>query len=111
MKKKSILSVLLILSILAGAMTLGVTPAAAVSKPTLYAPVNIKGGQRLTWSSVGASRYYLYFGVYDYKSRKQEWRVYREVRDTSFEITYNSLHSSGWKKYLNYQPTPQLTSG
>ena len=111
MKKKSILSVLLILSILAGAMTLGVTPAAAVSKPTLYAPVNIKGGQRLTWSNVGASRYYLYFGVYDYNTCKQEWRVYREVRDTSFEITYNSLHSSGWKKYLNYQPTPQLTSG
>lgn len=111
MKKKSILSVLLILSILAGAMTFGVTPAAAVSKPTLFAPVNIKGGQRLTWSNVGASRYYLYFGVYDYNTRKQEWRVYREVRDTSFEITYNSLHSSGWKKYLNYQPTPQLTSG
>ena len=55
--------------------------------------------------------YYLYFGVYDYNTRKAQWRVYREVYGTSYDINYSSLHSSGWKRYRNYQSTSNLTSG
>ena len=111
MTKKRFISVIIVLSVLASVLTLGVTSAAAVSKPTLYAPANIKGGQRVTWSNAGASRYYLYFGVYDYNTKKPQWRVYREVKGTSYDINYTSLHSSGWKKYVNYTPTSNLTSG
>ena len=95
MRKKRFISVIIVLSVLASVLTLGVTSAAAVSKLTLYAPTNIKGGQRVTWSNAGASRYYLYFGVYDYNTKKPQWRVYREVKGTSYDINYTSLHSSG----------------
>ena len=111
MKKKRIISAVLVLSILCSIFTLGVTSASAVSKPTLYTPTNIKGGQHLQWSNSGDSRYYLYFGVYDYNTRKAQWRVYREVYGTSYDINYSSLHSSGWKRYRNYQSTSNLTSG
>lgn len=37
--------------------------------------------------------------------------MYREVKGTSYDINYTSLHSSGWKKYVNYTPTSNLTSG
>ena len=111
MTKKRFISVIIVLSVLTSILMLGVTSASAVSKPTLYAPTNIKGGQRVTWSHAGASRYYLYFGVYDYKTQKPQWRVYREVKGTSYDINYTSLHSSGWKKYVYYTPTSNLTSG
>ena len=111
MTKKRFISVIFVLSVLASVLTIGMPSVAAVSKPTLYAPTNIKGGQRVTWSHAGASRYYLYFGVYDYKTQKPQWRVYREVKGTSYDINYTSLHSSGWKKYVNYTPTSNLTSG
>lgn len=111
MTKKRFISVIIVLSVLTSILMLGVTSASAVSKPTLYAPTNTKGGQRVTWSHAGASRYYLYFGVYDYKTQKPQWRVYREVKGTSYDINYTSLHSSGWKKYVYYTPTSNLTSG
>lgn len=59
MTKKRIISIIIVLSVLASVLTIGMPSAAAVSKPTLYAPANIKGGQRVTWSNAGASRYYL----------------------------------------------------
>ena len=56
MTKKRFISVIIVLSVLTSILMLGVTSASAVSKPTLYAPTNIKGGQRVTWSHAGASR-------------------------------------------------------
>ena len=55
MTKKRFISVIIVLSVLTSILMLGVTSASAVSKPTLYAPANIKGGQRVTWSNAGAS--------------------------------------------------------
>ena len=48
MAKKRFISVIIVLSFLTSILMLGVTSASAVSKPTLYAPTNIKGGQRVT---------------------------------------------------------------
>ena len=84
--------------------------ASAAGKPNLSV-ANISDGQKISWSSTGAQKYYLYFGVYDYNTRKTEWRVYREVNGATFTINNKSLHSSGWKRYVNYKSTPYLTSG
>ena len=84
--------------------------ASAAGKPNLSV-ANISDGQKISWSSTGAQKYYLYFGVYDYNTRKTEWRVYREVNGATFTINNKSLHSSGWKRYINYKSTPYLTSG
>ena len=84
--------------------------ASAAGKPNLSV-ANVSDGQKISWSSTGAQKYYLYFGVYDYNTRKTEWRVYREVKGTSYTINRDTLHLSGWKKYVNYQPTPNLKSG
>lgn len=108
--KKGIISVILAIALTISIFTVSTSSASAAKTPNISIK-NVSGGQRITWSSTGAQRYYLYLGVYNYDTRKDEWRVYREVKGTSYTINCDTLHSSGWNKYDNYQPTPNLKSG
>ena len=108
--KTRILSVIMALALAISIFVVSIGSISAAGKPDLSIK-NVSGGQRITWSSTGAQRYYLYLGVYNYDTRKAEWRVYREVKGTNYIVNHNSLHSSGWKKYVNYQPTTILKSG
>ena len=108
--KNKVLSIIVAIALTISVLAITTSSVSAAGKPNLSI-ANVSGGQRISWSSTGAQKYYLYFGVYDYNSRKAEWRVYREVKGTSYTINYNSLHASGWKRYVNYKSTPNLTSG
>ena len=108
--KTRILSVILTLALAISIFAISAGSVSASGKPDLSIK-NVSGGQRITWSSIGAQSYYLYLGVYNYDTRKAEWRVYREVKGINYIVNHNSLHSSGWKKYVNYQPTTILKSG
>ena len=108
--KNKVLSIIVAIALTISVLAITTGSVSAASKPNLSI-ANVSGGQRISWSSTGAQKYYLYFGVYDYNSQKAEWRVYREVKGTTYTINYNSLHASGWKRYVNYKSTPNLTSG
>lgn len=108
--KKRLLSIIVLLNFAISSIAFPTMTASAAVKPSVSVS-NINSGQRVVWNNSGSSKYYLYFGVYDYKTKKYQWRVYKEVYGTSYDITYNTLHSSGWKKYVNYQSTSNLSSG
>ena len=74
--------------------------ASAAGKPNLSV-ANISDGQKTSWSSTGAQKYYLYFGVYDYNTRKTEWRVYREVNGATFTIIVNDFNILTLDDYLS----------
>ena len=102
--KNKVLSIIVAIALTISVLAITTGSVSAASKPNLSI-ANVSGGQRISWSSTGAQKYYLYFGVYDYNSQKAEWRVYREVKGTTYTINYNSLHASGWKRYVNYKST------
>ena len=108
--KIKVISIIVAIALVISVFAITTSSVSAAGKPNLSV-ANISDGQKISWSSTGAQKYYLYFGVYDYNTRKTEWRVYREVKGTSYTINRDTLHSSGWKKYVNYQPTPNLKSG
>ena len=108
--KIKVISIIVAIALVISVFAITTSSVSAAGKPNLSV-ANISDGQKITWSSTGAQKYYLYFGVYDYNTRKTEWRVYREVNGATFTINNKSLHSSGWKRYVNYKSTPYLTSG
>ena len=108
--KIKVISIIVAIALVISVFAITTSSVSAAGKPNLSV-ANISDGQKISWSSTGAQKYYLYFGVYDYNTRKTEWRVYREVKGTSYTINRDTLHSSGWKRYINYKSTPYLTSG
>ena len=108
--KNKILSIIMTIALTISIFTISASSVSAAGNPDLSIK-NVSDGQRITWSGTGVQRYYLYLGVYNYNTRKAEWRVYREVKGTSYTINRDTLHSSGWKRYVNYKSTPYLTSG
>ena len=83
--KINVISIIVAIALVISVFAITTSSVSAAGKPNLSV-ANISDGQKISWSSTGAQKYYLYFN-----------------RDT--------LHSSGWKKYVNYQPTPNLKSG
>ena len=62
MKKKSIISIVLVLSIIASLFTISAISTSAAGKPVLSV-ANVTGGQNLSWNKNGNNgRIYLYFG-------------------------------------------------
>ena len=103
MKKKSIISIVLVLSIIASLFTISAISTSAAGKPVLSV-ANVTGGQNLSWNKNGNNgRIYLYFGYglrnSDGKIISTKWTHYREVSGSELTISATQLKQSAWKKY------------
>ena len=116
--KKTVISIALVVTIVASIFSISaITGSAAIYsnvKPNITSIKNINGGQKLTWNNsdfIGCYR--LYFGVYNSKAKEFRWRRYKDIPNNTFEVTKNTLSSSGWKAYGkdSARSTPELTSG
>ena len=86
--KNKVLSIIVAIALTISVLAITTSSVSAAGKPNLSI-ANVSGGQRISWSSTGAQKYYLYFGVYDYNSRKAtgDIRVPDSVAGGKCEIT------------------------
>ena len=107
--KKRIVSIVLALLTAMSVLSFAASSASAATAPSLSVS-NISSGQRIT---ANVSKYYLYFGTYDYNTKKPTWRRYREITSSSFDLVSANLKLSGWIPYGEGKniSTPALSSG
>ena len=59
--KNKVLSIIVAIALTISVLAITTSSVSAAGKPNLSI-VNVSGGQRISWSSTGAQKYFLYFG-------------------------------------------------